>query len=126
MPIHDNFYYLLTNTPTNYPITITETEALDYLNYINKSNFLYNNISNYNIIDYEKLIFIEYTFINNQEIQELLIEIKKNIADGYYIKNQYKNRIFDFKNIILNPIDIDYSNGYYGLPKKNERGTYDI
>lgn len=118
MSIHDNFYYLLINTPTDYPIILTEEEALNYLNYINQNNFLYNNISNYDIIDYEKLIFIEYIFIDNQNIQKLLIEIKKNIANGYYLKNQYKNRIFDFKDITLDPVNIDYSNGYYGLPTK--------
>lgn len=63
-----NFSYILFNTPLSYPLCITEKEALKYLNLIYQPNFLYNNVNCYDIIDYQKLIFLEMHFKNNSEI----------------------------------------------------------
>lgn len=115
-----NFYYLLTNTPLTYPVCLNEEEAITYLKYINSDDFTYNNIGNYDVIDYEKIFYIEIIYGENEIIQSLLNDIKKNIAAGYVFKNQYKNRIFDFINQEEETVTGRIHNKYYGLPKKIE------
>lgn len=117
MKINENFYFILNNTPINYPVCLSVSEALNYLTFINSNDFQYNNISNYDIIDYEKLIYIETNFNDNIEIQELLKEIKSNIAFAYKLKNQYKNRIFDFPTGQEERIFEYTTQKYYGLPR---------
>lgn len=115
--LNNNYYYLLTNTPLTYPLPLTEEEGLKYLQFLNKPNFLYNNISNFDIIDYEKLIYIENTFKQNETIQNIIKEIKNNIANGYQIRNQYKNRIFDFTDIPEERVFEYNEKKYFGLPR---------
>lgn len=121
--LHANFAYILDNTPTDYPVCLTEEEGLKYLEIINSREFGYNNINAYDIIDYEKLIYIETMYPNNQEIQVLLQAIKANIAYGYRLKNQYKNRIIDMP--IYNDwiVDEEKKEGYGGIPRKNKKRT---
>lgn len=115
--LHNNFYYLLINTPISYPLCLTEKEALTYLKYIHKDDYLYNNVTNYDVLDYEKIFYIEVNFPNNAEIQNLLFLIKKDIATGYKIRNQYKNRIFDFTNYAEERVYEPSTEKYYGLPR---------
>lgn len=119
--INKNFYYLLTNTPLTYPICLTEEEAISYLEMIGHPEFLYNNINNYDIIDYEKLIYIEIVYGHNDFIQELLFNIKKSISQGYQIKNQYKNRIIDMPKIIPDKREFFQTEGYFGIPRESEK-----
>ena len=115
--LHNNYYYLLINTPLTYPVCLNEEEALTYLKYINRDDFQYNNIANYDILDYEKILYIEVSFPDNEEIQKLLTQIKANIATGYAIRNQYKNRLFDFSNYKEERLYEPSSTKYYGLPR---------
>jgi hypothetical protein len=85
--MNENFYFLLINTPLSYPICLNEKEAINYLELILDKNFLYNNISNYDIIDYEKILYIEQEYKNNALIQNMVNELKQLIASGYKIKN---------------------------------------
>lgn len=117
MIISDNFRYLLKNTLYSYPIEEDEEKALDFLKLINNKYFLYNNICNYDILDYEKIIYIEIKFKDSIEIQQLIQDIKNNIAEGYLLKNQYKNRIIDFPNH-LEDEKTSLSKGFYGIPSK--------
>lgn len=119
LPIHNNYYYLLINTPLTYPICLNEKEALAYLKYINRDDYQYNNIANYDVLDYEKIIYIEVSFPNNEEIQKLLTKIKDNIATGYALRNQYKNRLFDFSNYKEERLYEPSSAKYCGLPRDN-------
>ena len=120
--LHSNFAYLLNNTPPDYPICLDETEALKYLEVINNRDFGYNNINAYDIIDYEKVIYIETMFPKHEKIQALLNEIKANIAYGYKLKNQYKNRVIDIP--IYNDWKVEEERneeGYCGIPRKNKK-----
>lgn len=114
--INKNFSYLLFNTP--FKENLTKEEALNYLKVINYYNFSYNNICCYDIIDYEKLIFIEVNFSKDEEISEILFNIKKNIAEGYKIKKQYKNRIIDIPENLPVEEQKVLREGYYGIPKE--------
>lgn len=119
--IDENFYFLLTNTPISYPLCLNLEQAKDYLKLILHDRFQYNNINCYDIIDYEKLFYIEITYGDNPEIAETLIEIKKSIAMGYKIKNQYKNRILDIpKTINLPKEEKTYKKQYYGIPRGDQ------
>lgn len=113
----NNFIYY-TNCISNDKI-ITQEEAKNYLQYLLRDDFLYNNICNYDIIDYEKIIFIEQIFKENQDIQLLINNLKENIATGYQFKKKYKQRIFDNYNTneLLN-FDKKNERYFFGLPKK--------
>ena len=122
--LHPNFVYLLDNTPPDYPICLDEKEALKYLEVIDSEEFGYNNINAYDIIDYEKLIYIETMFPKHEKIQALLNEIKASIAYGYKLKNQYKNRVIDIP--IYNDWKVEEERneeGYGGIPRKNKKRT---
>lgn len=89
----ENFYYLINILNTS--DILSEEQAFNYLQKINSINFLYNNMNSYDILDYEKIIFIEITYKNNQNIQELVQQIKQNISSGYIYKEKLKERIYD-------------------------------
>ena len=102
-----------------YPIPISEIEALNYLTVLTDPEFKYNNINCYDIIDYEKLFFIEVTYNNNQKIQELLKQVKSSIAFGYALKNKYRNRILDIPPTNKkSQLEESWKGGYYGIPDK--------
>ena len=120
--IKNNFYFLLKNTPHSYPIPIDETAAIEYLHLINHMEFYYNNSCCYDLIDYEKIIYIELTFKDNSEIQDLIKSIKELISANYVFKNQYKNRVLDlpdqeFFNTYFKKDKEAYLKGYHGVPK---------
>lgn len=113
--MHNNVQFLIFNTPPFGPNEYTEEKALKYLQYINNPKFYYNNMNNYDIIDYEKLIYIEISFQDNLEIQNLIAQIKQNVSDGYKIKNQYRERVLDkpISALIDKPVN---RKGFYGIP----------
>lgn len=86
-------FNLIHNTPTEYPLCEDEQDALLYLKLLLDKDFLYLNWLNYDIIDYEKIIYIEMNFSNNEEIKSLLDVLKTNISNNYITKNNYLNRI---------------------------------
>lgn len=102
------FHHLVFNTPIEYPLCADREQALRYLKIINSPNFYYNSFSNYNIIDFEKIIYLDEVFKNDEEIQKLLLEVKGQIARSYNYKNQYLKRITDF--IPKERFDLIYDN----------------
>lgn len=119
MQFRDNFYFILDSTPCSFPVPLDEQQATNYLTIILDKDFLYNNIDCYDILDYEKIIYIENKFNNNNKIQDLISKIKENIAYAYELKNKYRNRILDIPNsqIELNT-EQNHQKGYYGIPDK--------
>ena len=111
-----NFSYVLLNTPLSYPVAVTEEEALKYLNLINRDDFMYNNVHCYDIIDYQKLIFLEVHFADSSEVQEKIQVIKNAIAEGYKIQNQYRNRILDMPQNDMLSAEL-WKEGFYGIPR---------
>lgn len=79
--------------PRSFPLISTEEEALKYLYLIDGAAA--NVSTTYNIIDYELLIYLELYFQNNQEIQQLLSNIKANIYHNFILKHKYIMRITD-------------------------------
>ena len=102
------FHHLVFNTPIEYPLCADREQAFRYLKIINSPNFYYNSFSNYNIIDFEKIIYLDEVFKNDEEIQKLLLEVKGQIARSYNYKNHYLKRITDF--IPKERFDLIYDN----------------
>ena len=72
-------------------INLSLQEALSYLQKI------YNNLqlldNQYEIINYEKLIYIDYYYNENEDIQFYLKKIKKKIAKTWINKQKLINRL---------------------------------
>ena len=112
----NNFYYLINAIDTNE--ILSEEQALKYLQKINSRDFLYNNVCNYDILDYEKSIFIEMTYsATNPDIQKLITEIKNNISFGYIYKEKLKARIFSNYNLSNLYNDYDSERFFSGIPR---------
>lgn len=90
---------LIDNTPIEYPLCKNDKEALIYLNLLLDKEFIYFNWLNYDLIDYEKLFYIEQNFCYNIDVKEKIETIKKMISDNYIIKNKYMARL---QNKIIN------------------------
>lgn len=86
-----SFINMINNTPSNF--LLNEEESLEYLLFLNRT--YWNNLATVDIIDYEKLIYIELNFPNNYEIQNLISIIKENIYKNYKYKNKLLSRILD-------------------------------
>lgn len=95
-PPKNNFHKLVFNTPIQYPLCQNRESALYYLKMITNKDFFYTSFSNYNLIDANKIIYIEEEFKDDEEIIELIAQIKQIIKTGYQYKHQYKARISDF------------------------------
>lgn len=79
--------------PKSFPLISSEQDALKYLYLIDCA--LANSSTVYNIIDYELLIYLELYFQKNEEIQQLLLNIKENIYHNFILKHKYICRITD-------------------------------
>ena len=79
--------------PRSFPLISTEKDALKYLYLIDGAAANASTI--YNVIDYELLIYLELYFQDNQEIQQLLSNIKTNIYHNFILKHKYIMRITD-------------------------------
>ena len=86
------FHKLVEHTKTD-TIILTEQQALHYLKLINNLFPYYSNMSNYDLIDYQKIIYLEETFANNKEIIFLIKQIKTKISEFYIYKNKYFKRL---------------------------------
>lgn len=70
-----------------------EEEALKYLKWWNRTNW--NGASTIDIIDYEKLIYIEMKFGANEEIKNLIKILKEKIMYSYELRKKYMDNIID-------------------------------
>lgn len=84
---------LTDNIPNAYPIPKDENEALNYLYFLDRTFF--DNSYSLDLINYEKLIYIEYTYPFHHTIQSLIKNIKQNIANNFNLKYKYIQRITD-------------------------------
>lgn len=66
---------------------------IEYLKFLNRTGC--HNESPFDIIDYEKLIYLELKYPNDNEILQLLNLIKIKIANGYEEKNKLIQRYTD-------------------------------
>lgn len=87
----------------------SEKEAIIYLQLLTDNEFMYTNILNYDAIDYEHLIYIEQTFGYDNEIKNLISQIKNNICNNYILKQKYLERIK------INTINLDKNNRYQNI-----------
>jgi hypothetical protein len=62
-----HIHRLIDDIEPQYPIPMNENEALEYLYFLDRTNN--NNLSTIDLIDYEKLIYIELNFLDNIKIQ---------------------------------------------------------
>ena len=92
---------LIENTPIEYPLCKNDKEALIYLNLLLDEEFIYFNQLCYDLIDYEKIFYIEQNFCYNIDVKEKIEEIKQRISKNYIAKNQYMARLQN------NIIDLD-------------------
>jgi hypothetical protein len=114
---NSNFHNLVSNTRIDYPLCLDRKDAINFLKLIGHPDFYYGSFHNYDIIDYKKLIYIEMSFQDDLEIQELLKEIKQFITEAFIYKHQYIKRI-------TNPIPRerfeavydDFMTGLYDFP----------
>lgn len=85
----DNLFYKMTFECSNYNFSITD--AYYYLEKI------YNNLqyleNGYEIIDYQKLIYIDFYYGYDNDIQFYLTKIKKVIADFWINEQKTISRI---------------------------------
>ena len=85
----DNLFYKMTFECSSYNFSIVE--AYYYLEKI------YNNLqyleNGYEIIDYQKLIYIDFYYGHDNDIQFYLTKIKETIADSWIKEQKVINRI---------------------------------
>lgn len=84
---------LTDNIPNADPIPVDESEAINYLYFLDRTFF--DNGYSLDLINYEKLIYIEFTYPFNQKIQQLIKNIKQNIANNFSLKYKYIQRLTD-------------------------------
>ena len=85
--------FLIQNTPPEYPLCIDKEDAILYLNLLLDPEFIYSNFLNFDIIDYEKILYIELTFSKETEIIEKIQQVKEAIVGNYILKNNYIARL---------------------------------
>lgn len=109
---------LIDDIEPEYPIPTNEEEALEYLYFLDRT---YNdNAYTTDLIDYEKLIYIELKFSNNLKIQQLIKLIKQNISNNFLFKHKYIQRLTD--KTYLNTI----TQGAYRMPPTNYYNFADL
>jgi hypothetical protein len=95
-------FSLIESTKEVFTLYEKEEEALLYLKLLTDEAFMFTNAFAYDAIDYEHLIYIEQTFANNNnEIKQLLQEIKNEICNNYIVKQKFLERLK------INSIDLD-------------------
>lgn len=87
------FHNLVASTKITYPLFTTKEQALNYLKIIDSWGEYYLSSSNFKLIDYERFIYLECEFTNDEEIMSLVNRIKQRISRGYKYKQQYLKRI---------------------------------
>lgn len=101
---------MIENTPSDF--LLTEEDSIEYLLFLSRT--YWNNLATIDIIDYEKLIYIELEFPDNYQIQNLISILKENIFKNYKYKNKLLSRIIDNNLLKMNQIDFrDIRNTYF-------------
>lgn len=90
---HINYIKRLTYNRLNdlMEFSIDYGDALNFLNAFEHTK--YDNISTSDLTDYEKLIYIELKWPNDEIIKEKLLDIKNKINRNYIIKNKVLKRL---------------------------------
>lgn len=88
-----NFHRLVDST--NNQQILKRQQALQYLNLINNLGSYYSSNCNYDLINYQKIIYIEETFKDDEEIMSLINSIKKTISSSYAYKCKYIKRLIN-------------------------------
>ena len=88
--MNNNLFIEYTTKYINFSLSIDA--AKEYLLQILQDN-KYSTMNNICQIDFEKLIFIDYHYSDNETINSLLKEIKKQISENYQYKQQLLNRL---------------------------------
>lgn len=88
-----NFHALVNNTNINFPLYLERQEILKYLKLINSFNKFYSNMCNFDLIDYQRLIYIEENYSDDEEIINLIKTIKQRISESYIYKHKYLKRL---------------------------------
>ena len=89
--MENNFFYLLQYSNASTVDDLNEQNIINELSYLLNNTTLNND--NYDIINYEWLIFIELSFKNNEQISALINEIKNNIKENYILKEKLLTRL---------------------------------
>lgn len=108
---YNQIHKMTDHIPKTFPLISSEEEALKYLYLIDRS--IANSSTVYNVIDYELLIYLELYFQNNEEIQQLIVNIKENVYHSFILKHKYVLRLTDdlCKNNF--PAFVESSTNYY-------------
>lgn len=89
--MENNFFYLLQYSNASTVDDLNEQNIINELSYLLNNTALNND--NYDIINYEWLIFIELSFKNNEQILALINKIKNNIKENYILKEKLLTRL---------------------------------
>ena len=89
--MENNFFYLLQYSNASTVDDLNEQNIINELSYLLNNTTLNND--NYDIINYEWLIFIELSFKNNEQILALINKIKNNIKENYILKEKLLTRL---------------------------------
>ena len=69
---------------------ITEEKAIKEISYYQENS----NDMAYDLINYERLIFLEYYFSDNKKIQDLISKLKTTIYENYIMRKKLINRYY--------------------------------
>lgn len=90
---NSSFHNLINSTKVDYPLFNDKEKAINYLKIIDSWGDYYLSASNFKLIDYERLIYLECQFKTDEEVMNLLNQIKERIGYGYEYKQKYLKRI---------------------------------
>jgi hypothetical protein len=68
----------------------SEQDAMTYINFL--LNITLDNLSSINIYDYEKIIYFEIIYPDNNSLQEAIIQLKNKIAQNFIFKQKLLKR----------------------------------
>ena len=104
---YNQIHKMTDHIPKTFPLISSEEEALNDLYLIDGS--IANSSTVYDIIDYELLIYLEL----DEEIQQLIVNIKENVYHSFILKHKYVLRLTDdlCKNNF--PVFVESSTNYY-------------
>lgn len=90
---YNYIHSMIDDIENSYPIPKNIEEAIEYLYFLDRT--FYDNLYSIDLIDYEKLIYIEIQFGENKKVLQLISNIKNNISNNFIIKHKYISRITD-------------------------------
>ena len=90
MKDNSNFFELLTYSSAGYLDKYDESCALRELDFYFENN---SNSGNFDVINYERLIYIELRFAHHEEIQSRVQELKELICRNYITRQKLLEKI---------------------------------